>query len=281
VALPSVRYMAKGIAPQRRFSQNFLTDVRVAQRIVSELTITPDDTVIEIGPGTGALTKWLAASPAKRIIAIDADERAIEHCSRQPWVTSRCLFIQADVRQVNLADLLSGEKAVLVGNLPYNITSELVFWILDNQEYLTRAVIMVQLEVARRLVAPEGSKEYGILSVAVRQGAKPNLLFTVKPGSFFPAPSVQSAVVRFLLHPHPLPDSLIPGFREFVRAAFSMRRKLASNTLKHWLAIQNIKQDIQLDVIKEFKLSERRPETISPADYIKIFCRLVGVSLNT
>ncbi len=230
--------MSLGLAPKRRFSQNFLTDQRTAQKIAEALQIRDGDHVLEIGPGTGALTKWLARSEASSILAVDLDERAIARVSTEPWVDhKRMVFQLQDVLQVRLAQAFSevvpGHRCV-IGNIPYAITSEILFWLFDQRAEMRTAVIMMQREVARRCVAQHGSKEYGILSIASWYASTPKLLFQVQPGSFFPRPDVTSAVVRFEFRDRSPLDIEFEPFMAFVRAAFSQRRKVLSNALSSW-----------------------------------------------
>lgn len=222
-------------APKRRFSQNFLTDPRTADAIVQALDLKATDHVLEIGPGTGMLTQRLAASPARRIVAVDVDPRAVDHVRSASWAAGgRVETFVSDVLLVKLSELFAGvpsQSVKVIGNIPYAITSEILFWAFAQRRDLARCVLMMQREVARRCVADKGSKDYGILSVATWYASTPSLLFHVKPGSFFPAPTVTSSVVRFDMRPDdPLPLDMTP-YMEFVRAAFQQRRKVLSNSL--------------------------------------------------
>lgn len=231
-------------APSRRFSQNFLTDVTIARRIVDALEASSEDAVIEIGPGKGALTVHLHASAAKSIVALELDHRAVEYLQAQPWIDgTRLSVLETDALQVQLAQVLPGYHRThrrVVGNLPYAITSPLLFWAFEQRADIGRAVFMMQREVARRCVADVGTKDYGILSVACWLYSTPKILFHVQPGSFFPRPSVTSSVVRFDLHETTsmgLPSS---DFMDFVRGAFSQRRKVMSNALADWAARKRV-----------------------------------------
>lgn len=230
--------MKTGVAPKRRFSQNFLTDQRTAQKIAASLGIVEGDHVLEIGPGTGALTKWLMTSSATRILAVDLDERAIRHLEGEQWADKRRIqFLHQDVLSVQARQIFpdaAPTHRVVIGNIPYAITSEILFWLFEQRFDLRTSVIMMQREVARRCVAQPGTKDYGILSVATWYSAQAKLLFSVQPGSFFPRPEVTSAVVRFDFRTTPPLDIEFPIFMAFVRAAFSQRRKVLSNALAQW-----------------------------------------------
>ncbi|MEY3387110.1 MAG: hypothetical protein RIR53_1921 [Bacteroidota bacterium] len=268
---------AKGFAPQRRFSQNFLTDVSTARAIVGALDIQSDDAIIEIGPGKGALTTHLAESAARRIIGVELDERAEQYLQQQPWVRSgRVHIIRADALTLKVRDLLpevGRDHRCVIGNIPYAITSPLLFWLFEQRSDVSKAVIMMQREVARRCVANLGSKDYGILSVATWLNGGARIQFHVKPGSFFPRPDVTSTVLRFDLNERPSANLPVEGFMEFVRAAFSQRRKVMTNALAGWSGRQGI--DLRnFSLAAGVELSRTRAEECSPEVLGRIFQEL-------
>lgn len=270
--------MKTGVAPKRRFSQNFLTDQRTAQKIAVSLGIVDQDHVLEIGPGTGALTTWLMKSPASRIVAVDLDERAIQHLEREPWAdTQRVRFIQRDVLSIKARDVFADappEHRVIIGNIPYAITSEILFWMFDQRFDIRSSVIMMQREVARRCVAQPGSKDYGILSVATWYSAKAKLLFNVQPGSFFPRPEVTSSVVRFDFRTTPPLDIDFNIYMGFVRAAFGQRRKVLSNALSTWWSGST--QDLRVTV-DGVDLSTARAEQLTPEQLGSVCSHLLAM----
>jgi len=227
-----------GFAPSKRFSQNFLTDPGTADKIVAALDIVAGDVVVEIGPGKGMLTERLLASPAARVIAVDLDQRAIEHCRTLAWAASpRVEFVHADFLSIDLTNVFGDvdrTSCKVIGNIPYSITSDILFRLFDLRTVVSRAVIMMQREVARRLVSDKGTKEYGILSMATRLAGDARLLFHVKPGSFFPRPDVTSSVVRFDLDAGDRFGVKMSEVMPFIRAAFSQRRKVLVNALDHY-----------------------------------------------
>jgi 16S rRNA (adenine1518-N6/adenine1519-N6)-dimethyltransferase len=260
-----------GFAPKRRFSQNFLTDPRTADAIVQALELKDGDHVLEIGPGTGVLTQRLAASAATRIVAVDVDPRAIEHVRAASWAAGgRVEAIESDVLRIDLNEMFTDvprESVKVIGNIPYAITSDILFWVFGQRRALARCVLMMQREVAKRCVADKGSKEYGILSVATWFASMPKLLFNVKPGSFFPAPTVTSSVVRFDMRsgdPLPLP---MHQYMDLVRAAFQQRRKVLSNGLESYckatwgMSIKELVSDVM-----EIDPRKRRAEELSPQE---------------
>lgn len=254
-------------APKRRYSQNFLTDVGIARNIVAALQLTAQDSVVEIGPGKGALTTHLVDSPAKQVAGIELDARAVEFLRDQPWVRSgRVRIVQADALTICVDGLFpdeSREHRCIIGNIPYAITSPLLFWMFDQRYSASRAVFMMQREVARRCVANVGSKDYGILSVASWLYGSAKLMFHVQPGSFFPRPAVTSSVVRFDLVDGTADGLPQKAFMDFVRSAFSQRRKVMTNALADWSGRNRVplRDDAQHCGVD---LSKARAEECSP-----------------
>lgn len=208
---------------RKSLGQHFLTDRRILGRIADALRLEGHETVLEIGPGRGSLTDILA-DRAARLVAIEYD-RALAAILRERYARrGNVIVAEADVLEVSLGDLAAGPY-VLVGNVPYYITTPILFHALVPPR-ADRAVYLVQREVAQRLVARPGSKEYGALTVNVAAVARAEVLFTVPSGAFAPPPRVESAVVRVTPLPTPLvaPDEE-PRLRSLVQGAFSMRRK--------------------------------------------------------
>jgi 16S rRNA (adenine1518-N6/adenine1519-N6)-dimethyltransferase len=225
-----------GFPPTRKsLGQHFLTDRRILGRIADALHLKGDETVLEIGPGRGALTDLLVER-AGRLIAIEYD-RALAAILRERYARrSNVLVAEADVLEVSLGELAAGPY-VLVGNVPYYITTPILFHALVPPR-ADRAVYLVQREVAQRLVAGPGSKEYGALTVNVSAVARAETLFGVPAGAFSPPPKVESAVVRIT----PLAQPLITSdeerpFRTLVQGAFGMRRKQMRRVVRSLYAL--------------------------------------------
>jgi 16S rRNA (adenine1518-N6/adenine1519-N6)-dimethyltransferase len=220
---------------RKSLGQHFLTDRRILGRIADALHLEGDETVLEIGPGRGALTDLLA-DRAGRLIAIEYD-RALAAMLRERYARrSNVLVAEADVLEVSLGELAAGPY-VLVGNVPYYITTPILFHALVPPR-AERAVYLVQREVAQRLVASPGSKEYGALTVNVAAVARAETLFGVPAGAFSPPPKVESAVVRIT----PLAQPLITTeeerpFRTLVQGAFGMRRKQMRRVVRSLYAL--------------------------------------------
>src|SRR6478672_8906738 len=220
---------------RKSLGQHFLTDRRILGRIADALHLEGDETVLEIGPGRGALTDLLA-DRAGRLIAIEYD-RALAAMLRERYARrSNVLVAEADVLEVSLGELAGGPY-VLVGNVPYYITTPILFHALVPPR-AERAVYLIQREVAQRLTARPGSKEYGALTVNVRAVARAENLFGVPAGAFAPPPKVESAVVRItpLAEPHISPDEERP-FRTLVQGAFGMRRKQMRRVVRSLYAL--------------------------------------------
>jgi 16S rRNA (adenine1518-N6/adenine1519-N6)-dimethyltransferase len=261
-----------GSAPRRhppirkRLGQHFLNDRRILQRIVDALELTGNETVIEIGPGRGSLTELLVRA-ARRLVLIEYD-RALAARLRERYESSPSVsVIEADVLTVNLGEVAGGSYR-LVGNVPYYITTPILFHALQAPRP-DRAVYLVQREVADRIVATPGSDEYGALSVNVQSVALARLLFRVAPGSFVPPPKVESAAVRIDPRPDPVitPDEETT-FRRFVRDAFGMRRKQMRRVLREVLGVDAEQAGAVLASAGIEPAA--RPETLSPEDFARV-----------
>ncbi len=250
--------MTAPFRPRKRLGQHFLVDPNIGRKIVAALQATPENPVVEIGPGTGALTGFLLAR-YPHLTAFEIDPRAVVVLkARWPELDVR----QADVLTINWAELAQekGGPLHVVGNLPYYITSPILFALLDARAVLAEAVLMMQREVAKRLVAPPGSKTYGILSVAAQLLATPALLFSVSRHVFRPKPRVESAVVR-LTFERPLPDVDLELLRQVIRTAFNQRRKTLRNSLRRLLPSG-------LSLPEPW--AQARAEALAPEDYVAL-----------
>ena len=244
----------------KRLGQHFLRDEQVLRRIADAVAPLPDETVIEIGPGRGALTDILAGRQ-NRLAAVEIDKALAEQLRQRYAKNSRVEIVEADVLKTDVAALASGPY-VVVGNVPYYITTPIVFHIL-RAPYPRHAVFLVQLEVAERIVADAGSRTYGALSVNVQAVAKPEILFEVPRGAFSPPPKVTSAVVRLTPRPDPIVSAEdAPKFRGFVQGLFGMRRKQIANALR---SVGQLSTEQVADVLASLAIDPRaRPETLSP-----------------
>jgi 16S rRNA (adenine1518-N6/adenine1519-N6)-dimethyltransferase len=252
---------------RKSLGQHFLNDRRILERIADALDLHGTETVIEIGPGRGGLTEVLA-DKAGRLVAVEID-RALAAQLRERFARRDSVsIVEADVLDVHLGDLASGPFR-LVGNVPYYITTPILFHALERPRP-ERAVYLVQREVADRIVAPPGSKEYGALSVNVQSVAIPRILFRVAPGSFQPPPKVESAVVRIDPRPDPVIEPAEEGeFRRFVQDVFGMRRKQLQRILRTlWSASSD---DVDAALRACGVEPSARPETVSVGQFAAVF----------
>lgn len=245
-------------SPRQSLGQNFLQDPNIVRKIVGSLRAPGEAHVVEIGPGTGALTETLHEKYAN-FTAIEIDQRAVEHLKANiPTLDVR----RQDVLEVDWRRLAAEKVAPIyvIGNLPYNITSQILFGILDAPDVIGEAVLMMQYEVAERLVAEPRTKEYGILSVQTQILSEPELLFKVSPNVFYPRPDVTSAVVR--ITPRLVDDVDVAFLREVVRTAFNQRRKTLRNSLSPWTR----EKGVALPGDRE----KQRAEELTPAEFVDL-----------
>jgi 16S rRNA (adenine1518-N6/adenine1519-N6)-dimethyltransferase len=264
---------AHGVRPQHRLGQNFLIEPRVLDAIVAGSAAGSDDLVLEIGPGLGTLTQRLA-KVAGRVLAIELDQRLVEILTKTLMPHHPNLeVIQGDANKVDLHKLLEerlepGRKATVAANLPYYITTPLVMRLLEEKLPLDHIVVMVQMEVANRMISPPGSKEYGALSVAVQYYAEPRIITKVSRGSFLPPPEVDSAVVHMRVRIQPPIEAPRTDFFRVVKAAFGQRRKSLLNALAHGL---NLDKPYVLETLNSAGIDgNRRGETLALEEFAAI-----------
>lgn len=225
---------------RKRFGQHFLQDRNVIERILRALDPQPGERLVEIGPGRGALTYPLLKH-CERLVAIELDRDLAALLQQQAEPVNRLEVINADILEFDLADLGGGNRLRLVGNLPYNISTPLMFHLLESACLIEDMHFMVQKEVALRIVAGPGDNNYGRLSVMLRHRCRCSYLFDVGPGCFQPPPRVDSAVIRMVPVHEPLEDvGNYEDFSAIVQAAFSQRRKTIANSLKNLLPRETI-----------------------------------------
>lgn len=261
-----------GVRPKRRFGQNFLIDPNAIEKVVDLAQIGPTDTVVEIGSGSGAITGKLAdLAAAVHAVEVDTTLAAI---LKQEYSGRNVIVHTCDIRKFEFEKLaeIAGAPLMVVGNLPYYITTDIIFTLLANSRYITRCTLMVQKEYAQRLVAAPGSKDYSALTVAVQFRSEVEFLMALEPGVFYPAPSISSSLIS--VKPRRVPLARVPDdqlFQGVVRAAFATRRK----TLLNALLEKSKKTRTELaDLLDEAGIEvNRRGETLS----VEEFARLTGV----
>jgi 16S rRNA (adenine1518-N6/adenine1519-N6)-dimethyltransferase len=252
-----------GIRPRKRFSQNFLRNRNVARLMAESLGLEQGDVVLEIGPGEGVLTEWLLGTAAGTVIAVELDERCVQWLEQRFGRDGRLTIMQSDILAVRFESLpAQGRKIRVIGNIPYHLTSPILFHVLGQRGFVKDMTVMLQREVARRLAAPPGSKEYGIPSVIFQLVSDVRLLFQVPKKSFSPVPKVDSAVVQAVFLDHPrFPVSDWEFFIRVVRALFNQRRKMLRNTVRPFLPGPDYPAPLPVDL-------SARPEDCSVSELV-------------
>jgi 16S rRNA (adenine1518-N6/adenine1519-N6)-dimethyltransferase len=273
------------IKSKKSLGQNFLVDSRVARRIVDAVSPIPGDLIIEIGPGTGALTRILLERTG-HIAAIEIDARMIEEL-RRSGIAANLTIVEADVLDVDWPSLVetlvarSGaddevRRVRVVANLPYYISTPIIERLIRSRQ-LFDMTVMLQSEVVDRIAAAPGGKEYGYLSVLVQYYCIVTRLFEAPPSAFKPPPKVWSAVVRLVVREHPAVDvDDAESFFALVRAAFAQRRKTIANNLKAVVAIAMHPGLVELALERAHIDSRRRAETLSIEEFGALYRALKG-----
>ncbi len=255
---------------KKSLGQNFLIDDQVIANIITGSGLEPGEAVLEIGPGTGVLTRALS-KVAGQLWAVELDNTLSRILQDDFKEFRHVKVIHADALKFEIKDLdlPEGTKLRLVANLPYYITSPLINHFLDQRQYLKSITAMVQQEVAQRIVAGPGTKDYGILSLAVQAYCQANILFKVPPGSFLPPPKVHSAVIRMDILDRPkVNQEQEQFFFSTVKAAFGQRRKTLANSMSQGL---NVEKEKMLHIIEGLGISpQARAENLTINDFIKL-----------
>jgi 16S rRNA (adenine1518-N6/adenine1519-N6)-dimethyltransferase len=245
------------VRPKKHLGQHFLTDPSIARRIVDALQVPSGDTVLEIGPGTGVLTEHLLEKEIQ-LLPVEIDQESVDHL-KQRWPILEDRILVLDFLKMNLDEHIPGPVHI-IGNFPYNISSQIFFRVLEYRQQVPTVVCMLQKEVAMRIASPPGSRAYGILSVLLQSYYNIEYLFSVKPGSFFPPPKVTSGVIRLTRNNRnklPCDEKL---FVKVVKTTFNQRRKMIRNSIK----------SILLNLDSDFELLSKRPEQLGVPEFIEL-----------
>jgi len=260
------------VRAKKHLGQHFLKDENIAKQISETLTLNGYSNVLEIGPGMGVLTKYLLLRNID-LVAMDLDPESIVYLNHtfpleHPKVlekNNRLNVLEADFLRFDLQQLYGEEPFAVTGNFPYNISSQIVFKVLENRMQIPEFTGMFQKEVAQRICEKPGSKTYGILSVLVQAFYEAEYLFTVHPQVFDPPPKVQSGVLRLIRKPSLKLECDERLFFKVVKAAFNQRRKTLRNSLKTFNLSDNLKEDTIFD---------QRPERLTVADFVSLTQRI-------
>lgn len=248
--------------PRKRFGQHFLRDPNVLNKLLSVIAPKPTDHLVEIGPGQGVLTELLLPT-VKRLDAIEIDRDLITVLEERFSGNNNLRIHQADALKFDLNTIETDNKRLrIVGNLPYNISTPLLFKLFSYGNLIQDMIFMLQKEVVDRLTATPGSHDYGRLSVMAQYFCENSELFTVGPGAFSPPPKVESAVVCLIPRQHTHPVNDLNLLAAIVREAFSYRRKTLRNCLKKYISVEDL-QALNIDPIK-------RPQELTVEDFVKI-----------
>jgi len=245
---------------RKKWGQNFLADRNLLEKIVRTIDPKKSDSILEIGPGEGALTE-LIYPIVKEMVAIEIDPMLIEHLKNRESLKGLNI-VHGDVLLQDIENLPVKNLVRVIGNIPYNITSPIIFWLIEQLHFWNDAFIMMQKEVAERLSAVVGTKAYGRFTVVTGAYLNMEYCFTIPPDVFIPKPKVDSAIIRFTKKENPLiSDEKYMRFNKLVSAAFSQRRKMLRNTLKGW--------DIHPDLQEQINFN-RRPETLTIEEFVTL-----------
>ncbi len=231
--------MSRGLSPRKRFGQNFLVREEHCERIVEHAHLREDDVAVEIGPGAGALTLRIARR-VRHLIAVEKDRGLAEYLREECGEMPRVTIVEGDFLEFDLA-AAAGEhgvdKLVVVGNIPYNVTTPILEHLFEAQKVVKTAVLLVQKEYAERLGAEAGTPEYGALTLFARYHSLMEPLMTLRSGAFWPRPDVDSMLVRFFIRDEPPVDAPKALLFRIIRASFQQRRKQLTNTLENALGL--------------------------------------------
>ncbi len=247
---------------KKSYGQHFLKNDSIAARIADGLRLAArTGRVLEVGPGMGMLTKHLLRHTEYTTYVVEADRDMVEYLQKNYPELSAERLIFKDFLEFNSAEVFGENEFCLIGNFPYNISTQILFKLLDDRARIPEMVGMFQKEVADRIVSPPGSKVYGITSVLAQAFYRTERLFTVEPGSFSPPPKVQSAVIRLTRKENYTLDCDEKLFRQVVKTAFNQRRKMLRNTLKPFFPAEKLMED---------PFFQKRPEELGWEEYVRL-----------
>ncbi len=264
-------FIKYNFTPLKRLGENYLIDGNVKDKIIGEAGIRRIDTVLEIGPGFGALTIDLASSGA-RIFAVEKDKKAfsiLKELFKDSFPNIKLL--NGDILEFDIRDIAKRDKIKVVGNLPYYITTPIIEYLIGNRKFIESMLIAVQREVANRFLAVPGSKDYGSISCFLQYFTKPSYLFTIKRASFYPKPDVDSSLLRFAILDNPsveVEDEEI--FFKIIRGSFNQRRKTIMNSLSRKEVLNLTKNELADILCKAGINPASRPEDLGLGEFANL-----------
>jgi 16S rRNA (adenine1518-N6/adenine1519-N6)-dimethyltransferase len=259
-----------GIIPRKRWGQHFLIDRNILSKVVRAAGIEETDVVLEVGPGLGVLTLALAKE-ARRVIAVEIDKKLVEILQEKVAACPHVEIIRKDIMEVDFNDLVErgGQPLKVVANLPYQISTPLLFRFIESSSLFTSLTLMLQKEVAERMAATPGGKDYGPLSIFTQIVSDFSIQFLIKPSAFFPPPKVDSALIHVVWKKRPWAEvEDIEWFRRVVKGSFGYRRKTLMNALRYSglsLPEEGVERMKRIGIDPQ-----RRPETLTIQEYVRL-----------
>ena len=259
-----------GLIPRKRWSQNFLIDQNILNKVVRAADIEETDVVLEVGPGLGALTLALAKE-AKRVIAVEIDRKLVEILQEKVADCPNIKIIRKDIMEVDFDELHKGvgQPLKVVANLPYQISTPLLFRFIESRSVFASLTLMLQKEVAERMTAAPGGKDYGPLSIFTQIVSDFSIRFLIKPSAFFPPPKVESALIHMVWKERPWAEvEDIEWFRRVVKGSFGYRRKTLMNALRYSglsLPEEGVERMKRIGIDPQ-----RRPETLTIQEFVRL-----------
>ncbi len=266
------------IKPKKSLSQNFLINDNAAKRIVESLNLKKNETVLEIGPGKGALTRYLIEK-SRKVIGVEIDKSLCDFLKKRFSLHESLRILNQDFLRIDFEKAIYPDKKIkIVGNLPYQITSPALALLLENRERIKLAVLMVQKEVAQRICARPDTRNWSPLSIGIQLYSDSKILFKLKPSSFKPSPKVESAVIRFEFLKKPkvrIKDENF--FFKLVKAAFAQRRKMVLNSVS---ASLDLRKEFVLRALERVKIDPKKRAEALTLDELASFSDILNLSMQ-
>jgi 16S rRNA (adenine1518-N6/adenine1519-N6)-dimethyltransferase len=259
-----------GLTPRKRWGQHFLVDRNILSKVIRTAELEKEDVVLEIGPGLGEMTLALARQ-VKKVIAVEIDRKLVKILKEKTADFSNIMVIEADVLKIRFEQLgRQGHQPLkVVANLPYQISTPLLFRFIESRDLFSSLTLTLQREVAERMIASPGGKDYGPLSIFTQSVSDLSIQFYIKPSAFFPPPKVESAVIHMVWKERPFVKPEEQGwFKKVVKGCFSYRRKRLINALRH--ADLPLPEDLEQRIEKIGIAPQRRPETLTIQEFARL-----------
>jgi 16S rRNA (adenine1518-N6/adenine1519-N6)-dimethyltransferase len=259
-----------GLTPRKRWGQHFLIDRNILNKVIQSAQLEQGDVVLEIGPGLGEMTLALARH-VRKVIAVEIDPKLVKILEEKTRTFSNIMIVEGDILKIDFEQLdhPNNQRLKVVANLPYQISTPLLFRFIESRNFFSTLTLMLQREVAERMIAPPGGKNYGPLSIFTQTFLKLSVQFYIKPSAFFPPPKVESAVLHMVWMERPLIRlEEEDWFKKVVRGCFGYRRKRLTNALRY--ADIALPEDLERRVERIGINPQRRPETLSIQEFISL-----------